>query len=347
MALILAVIAVVVAGLLGDGQAPPGTVTMRPTVETDPVPSRGDAADDPAIWTHPRRPRRSTVIGTDKDGGIAVYDLAGRELQYRQDGDINNVDLRERFPLAGRRVTLVAATNRSRQAVSLYTVGPISRRLRLLDPVAATPDLGVNGICMYRGSGDRAFYFFVTGLQGEVEQWRVRSNRHGRIGAERVRRFKLESSAEACVADDARGRLYVAEETRGIWSFGAKPGAGRGRRLVEGTDDDGSLVADVEGLAIAGAGDTGELIASSQGSNSYAVYELARGNDYRGSFRMEAGRRIDGAEETDGIEVTASRLGPGFRHGLFAAQDDDNGDENQNFKLMPRCSPRSVLCPGE
>lgn len=39
-------------------------------VETQSVPIDGDAADDPAIWVHPTDPSLSTVIGTDKEGGL-------------------------------------------------------------------------------------------------------------------------------------------------------------------------------------------------------------------------------------------------------------------------------------
>ena len=46
-------------------------VEVTRTVETDPVPSSGDAADDPAIWVHPTDPSLSTVIGTDKNSGLA------------------------------------------------------------------------------------------------------------------------------------------------------------------------------------------------------------------------------------------------------------------------------------
>ena len=63
------------------------------TVETEPVPSGGDAADDPAIWVHPSDPAESTIIGTDKQGGLVVYDLAGKQLQYLPDGKMDNVDL--------------------------------------------------------------------------------------------------------------------------------------------------------------------------------------------------------------------------------------------------------------
>ena len=80
----------------------PAPVVVLPTVETDPVPHGKDAADDPAIWVHPADPTQSIIIGIDKKGGLAVYNLAGRQLQYLAGGRINNVDLRYHFPLAAR-----------------------------------------------------------------------------------------------------------------------------------------------------------------------------------------------------------------------------------------------------
>jgi 3-phytase len=52
------------------GLSPADGPTSRPAarVETEPVPSSGDAADDPAIWVHPGDPARSLVLGTDKKG---------------------------------------------------------------------------------------------------------------------------------------------------------------------------------------------------------------------------------------------------------------------------------------
>src|SRR5215204_4006838 len=75
--------------------------SVSATVETEPVRSGGDAADDPAIWVHPSNPAESTIIGTDKQGGLVVYDLAGKQLQYLSDGKMDNVDLRPGFPLGG------------------------------------------------------------------------------------------------------------------------------------------------------------------------------------------------------------------------------------------------------
>jgi len=98
--------------LLFLGSSASALVSVQATVETDPVPHGGDAADDIAIWVHPADTALSTIIGTDKSGGIAVYDLAGKQLQYLSDGKMNNVDIRYGFPLGGAAIDLVGMTNR-------------------------------------------------------------------------------------------------------------------------------------------------------------------------------------------------------------------------------------------
>ena len=49
-------------------------------LETRPVPNRDDAADDPAIWIHPLSPELSLILGTDKQGGLHLYDMDGSPL---------------------------------------------------------------------------------------------------------------------------------------------------------------------------------------------------------------------------------------------------------------------------
>jgi two-component system, OmpR family, sensor kinase len=343
---LLAVAAIAVTLLLAAGGGPAeivpaeterpsaGTVAFHPVGETEPVPHSGDAADDAAIWVHPRDPEQSTVIGTDKDGGIAVYDLRGRELQYLPDGRLNNVDLRPGFPRGGRRVVLAAASNRADDTIVLYRVDDRTRRL--VDVGSFTAGIPVYGLCMYRSrTGD--FHLFVNSnsREGRFEQWRMQAQR-GRVDARRVRSFAVGGQAEGCVADDARGHLYVGEEDRGIWKYGAEPGAGRRRVLVDSTGPDGHLRADVEGLAIAeGPSQTGHLIASSQGDDTFAAYRREGRNEYVGSFSIAAAGGIDGVEETDGIAVTTAALGDRFPGGMFVAHDGRNGQANQNFKLVP------------
>src|SRR3712207_8164031 len=52
----------------------------------------GDAADDPAIWKDEAYPSRSTVIATDKKGGIGVYGLKGARIQYLTGGKPAGLD---------------------------------------------------------------------------------------------------------------------------------------------------------------------------------------------------------------------------------------------------------------
>src|SRR3546814_8619832 len=42
-------------------------------VETVPVKSPGDAADDPAIWANPDDPAASLIVATDKKAGLYLY----------------------------------------------------------------------------------------------------------------------------------------------------------------------------------------------------------------------------------------------------------------------------------
>lgn len=91
----------------------------------------------------------------------------------------------------------------------------------------------------------------------------------------------------------------------------------------------------MEGLAIAyGPGGTGQLVASSQGSSTFAVYRRDGDNRFLGAFKVGSGRGIDAARDTDGIDVTTAALGARYPQGLFVARDGENDRGNQNFKLV-------------
>ncbi len=305
------------------------------TVETDPVPHAGDAADDPAIWVNPADPAQSTIIGTDKQGGIVVYDLAGRQLQYLPDGHLNNVDLRAGFALGGQEVTLVTASNRTSNSIAIYRVNSTTR---LLENEAARTvrTLTAYGACMYHSAVTGTYYYFGNSPTGEVEQWELFATGSGQVDARLVRSFGVGTQTEGCVADDELGSFYIGEENVGIWKYGAEPGAGAARTLVDTTCAAGHLAKDVEGLTIAyGAGGTGYLIASSQGNSTFVMYQREGTNAYVRSFALGAGNGIDAVTGTDGIDVTTADLGPAFPYGVFVAQDDATTGGNQNFKLVP------------
>ncbi|GID29997.1 3-phytase [Paractinoplanes brasiliensis] len=96
----------------------------------------GDAdADDPAIWVNRADKSRSRVIGTAKNGGLRVYDLAGREVQTIQPpegGRFNNVDLITGF--GRKRHDYAVVTDRGLDKLRIYRIEASGR---LTDVTAA------------------------------------------------------------------------------------------------------------------------------------------------------------------------------------------------------------------
>lgn len=315
----------------------PGAVL--PSVESEPVASFGDAADDPAIWVDRQDPSRSVVIATDKKRGLNVYDLEGKLIHSVTDGRMNNVDVRDGFAFGGHAITLVAATNRTRKSISLYRYDAQARQLQALPGGdLATGFDDPYGLCMYRSAGNGAYYVFANdSANGRIRQWRV-SAKAGKIAGELVREIEVGSQAEGCAADDELGHLYVAEEDVALWKYSAEPRDGSRRTSID-TVEKGHLRDDIEGLSIYyGAKGAGYLVVSNQGEDNYAVYRRENDNEYLGKFAVVANSEaaIDGASETDGLDIVSTPLGERFPEGLLVVQDGRNlmPAERQNFKYV-------------
>ena len=315
------------------------TVQPEARAQTAPVPHKGDAADDPAKWIHPRDPALSLILGTDKLGGLHTYNMDGSEQQLVSDGSKpNNVDVLYDFKLGGRTVDLAVGSVRGPKkgmGVKVWAIDAATRRLSDVTDGTSIRVLGGKepmGVCGYRGARTDRFYFFVTSDKGQVEQYELRDAGGGKVGGTKVRTIKLGSVTEGCVADDELGFVYLSEETKGIWKFGAEPDAGSEGKLIARVGENG-LTADVEGLTIYYAAQgRGYLIASSQGNNTYKVYERVGDNRYVLTIDPK-GSRIDDVSDTDGICVTSCPTSREFAKGLFIVQDGTNAGGNQNFKL--------------
>ena len=106
---------------------PPREITA--TVETPSLfddEAGGDAdADDPAIWINQADKARSLVIGTAKNGGLRVYNLAGREVQAiatPEGGRFNNVDVLTGFKLGKGKVDIAVVTDRGLDKLRVYRI---------------------------------------------------------------------------------------------------------------------------------------------------------------------------------------------------------------------------------
>jgi 3-phytase len=117
----------------------------------------------------------------------------------------------------------------------------------------------------------------------------------------------------------------------------ARPEGPLDRDLVDHTLG-AHLNADVEGLSLYRHGGRTLLLASSQGDNSYAVYDVSKGDAYLGSFRIGDNKTagVDGATETDGIDSSERLITDRFPAGVLVVQDGVNTPEGerQNFKLV-------------
>ncbi|MEP2988494.1 MAG: phytase [Parasphingorhabdus sp.] len=307
------------------------TISLTADAETVPVGTvNQDAADDPAIWRNANKPSASLIIGTDKKAGLYVYGLDGSKKSFLPEGQLNNVDLRE-VMIGGKKTILVGASvrnDRMNAHIGLYRLDPETAQLSVIGKYPAGPGEAY-GFCFGQDAGGEAFAYMIekTGHVREIEM----SFEGGRPKTRVTREYKLATQPEGCVVDDRTGRLYVGEENNAIWMFDLNDDAFTPRRFanVNGRE----LVADVEGLALAPEGDAGgSLVASSQGDNSYVLYDLLSG-EYVNRFQFIDGS-IDGTSETDGIEVKLGDFGPNYPEGLMVVQDGANEGNTQNFKLI-------------
>ncbi|MEU7003390.1 phytase [Nonomuraea sp. NPDC046570] len=390
-----------------------GIATAEPSVETPAMfddEAGGNAnGDDPAIWVHPSRPGKSIVIGTAKEGGLYVYNLAGAQVQHipapaapgpdDEVGRFNNVDLVEGFRLSnGSEVDLAVVSDRGRDHVRFYAVNPTKAAAGQPPLTDVTdPDVPFVFNSTQAEVNDAATAYGLATWQDRHGDYALVSRRHmtsvglvklaakpgGKVGYSLVRTLSLPASfvlpngstwhpcedpgelaqVEGMVVDGERDVLYAAQEDVGIWRMRADLTGtpvlmdktkeyGRQDTFDPATEeclpgpDPGyggeHLAADAEGLTIYDSEDDGDgyLLASSQGDNTFAVYEREGDNDYLGQFRVGSAGGVDGVEVSDGSMVTGKSLGSAFPHGLFVAHDGVNtpadGDrEITNFKFVP------------
>ncbi|GFM55737.1 3-phytase [Pseudomonas cichorii] len=325
-------------GELGWKPKPVALAAPLPSVtavaQSEPVARQGDAADDPAIWIHPKNPAQSRVLGTNKKQGLLVYDLKGKQLQELAVGRLNNVDVRPGFMLGKQKVDLAVASNRDRNSLSLFSIDRTSGVLGEAGEIP-TPLAQIYGICLFQpASGE--IYAFANDKDGSFLQYRI-SAPDGKVRGELVRSFKVDSQPEGCVADDQRQRLFLGEEDVGVWAVDARADQPATLSSVIKVGD--VVHADVEGLALYQSEQHDYLVISSQGNDSYVVVDAEAPYTLRGTFRVGLNARlgIDGTSETDGLEVTSANLGGPWSKGMLVVQDGRKRmpEQAQNFKFVP------------
>lgn len=320
-------------------------VAVLPLRETPPVGVAGDAADDPAIIVG-QTTADTRIIGTQKQGGLYVYDLDGKVVQEALGGRPNNVDVRDGFPWSDGAAPIVATSDRADNTIAIYRFDPKTLRLETQARARiATGFAEVYGIALGR-LGD-TFVAVATSKTGDVAQWTLTPGSTA-VNATRTRGFALGSITEGAVVDDQSGTLYLSQELVGLWRVPLDRAKGKAVTLVDAVAPNGRLAADVEGVAIwRGTALAGYLIVSAQGESRFNVYDRAVPNAYRGTFHIvdNAAANVDGVTTTDGIDVSSAPLGGAFPRGLLVVQDDLNTmpAATQNFKYVSWADVEAAL----
>ncbi len=314
----------------------PSPPSVFARVETTPVNSQGDAADDPAIWYHSLSPEKSLIIGTNKDAGLIVYNLDGEVLSENLDGELNNVDVRQGVMMGGKQLDVVTSENRTSKSLNIYQMDGENGRLIDIREGEIPLPLDPYGSGLYHSPRTGKLYCFVGSKLGKVVQVEIHAAGENKVSGKVVRELSLPSQVEGFVADDAREIIYIGEEAGGIWKFDAEPdGVSEGEKIY--SIERGAPIdkADIEGLAIyKEESGEGYLVVSSQGRNEYVLFERNEPYGYIGTFRIDEGDEIDGASNTDGLEVSSNYIDERFPEGILVVQDGLNKGGNQNFKVI-------------
>lgn len=307
--------------------------TLQPTIVTAPV---VNDSDDPAIWIDTLDPSRSLMIGTDKGdstGGLYVFTLDGRIDTARTRRPLkrpNNVDVITGVRFGGQLIDIAVTAERGRMALRLFRLPDMTPidggGIALFDGDSTRAPMGV---ALYRRPTDGAVFVIVGGKSGPREgylwQYRLADAGNGTMAATRVRAFGASSGKkeiEAIAVDQQLGFVYYSDETVGIRKYHADPNhvdAAKELALFGTT----GFVSDHEGIAVYPTSDsTGYLVVSDQQGQRLQLFAREGGVGAPHTHVTLATIPV-AAQETDGLEVTATALSPAFPEGLLVLMSTD------------------------
>ncbi|KAI5865394.1 3-phytase [Durotheca rogersii] len=323
-----------------------GFKVARPVAETD---ANGGDGDDPAIWISPTDKSESRIITTTKSevgAGLGVFDLSGKLLQTIPAEEPNNVDIIYNFQAGDRVIDLAYAACRADNTLCLFEMTADGTLKTIAGGIQPTKDdYDVYGSCVYRSRKTGKQYLFANAKTAEYLQFEL-SWVDDALQTTLVRNFTGGSGGqvEGCVSDEANGWVFIGEEPRALWRYGAEPDDDSSEGFLIGEVGDGKMFADVEGVTLVEgpSADKGFIIVSQQGVSAYNVYRRAAPHEYVETFTIYENSElgIDAVTNTDGVAAVGASLGAAFPDGLVVVHDDANEvpeggtSDEASFKLV-------------
>ena len=282
-------------------------------------PTKGDQ-DDLAFWIDEQNPARSVVFASDKKGGqIISYDLDGNVLQVVKVGKPGNIDIRQSVTLNGQTMDLVVWNQREPDfRIRVCRFDAKSRKIDFIDADGIPTEPNYGGTLYHNKQTQRIYFLATSKGPSEVSQYELATDDKGLVSGKKVRGWSFQL-CECAVADEHEGVFYLAVEDEGIWKLPADPKDPQQPVQILKVGEHG-LVPDLEGLALTDGHDGKRwLIVSSQGSNTFRVFETQPLYRFVGAFAVK------GAVASDGIDLCSRSLGPQFPHGVFGCHTDIDG----------------------
>jgi len=324
--LALTTMGIIALSFTAAAQTIPPTITVNSKVSTGAV--KGDA-DDPAIWIHPTNPAKSVVIGTDKDpsGGLYVWDMTGKQIQYVPLGRPNNVDVRYGMIVGGQSIDIAVTNSRSNpKQIKVFKIDSNDGALTDIttDGRILTPELDdPYGVCLYQRKSDGAMFVIEStqsGAKSNLHQYRLEDDGAGKVKGAYVRAFgnnTIKKFVEGLVADDELGYVYASDETNAIRKYYADPARGDDNQIVAFALGDG-ISGDREGLAIYQCPNgAGYLLASNQSGTNVKVYRREGEGGDPHQHTLLTTIKTNGSSATDGLDVTNRPASAQFPKGFL------------------------------
>lgn len=296
-------------------------------------------SDDPAIWVDPNDPGHVLILGTDKgddNGGIYVFDLAGvidtgKSITGLQRP--NNVDVEYACQLSDSlRLDIAVFAERGRKMIRVLKLPD----MEFIDGggiavFQGEPEGDFNspmGVSLFRDPATGIASAIVSRKNGPTDgsylwQYVLESDSAGNVTGTLARKFGNyigQGEIEAIAVDDTLGFLYFSDEAFGIRKYLAHPDSSGQELGSFGTED---FKEDREGIAIwPTSPGRGYLVVSDQQDHSFAIYSR-EGSPSDPHAHKIVGRWYLSTEETDGCELYAGPLSPGFPGGIFIAMSEN------------------------
>lgn len=289
--------------------------------------------DDPAIWINTKRPKRSLVIGTDKnkDGALYAFNLKGDIIKvFRGLERPNNVDIAYGFPFKGETIDIAVVTERLKQRIRVFRLPELEPLDQgNLDVFDGNTERAPMGVALYKRPSDNAFFFFVSGKSGPkdsyIGQYQLTESTPGTLTIHLVRQFGKFSGKreiESIAVDNELGYVYYSDETVGVRKYHADPDVANANKELALFATQG-FTRDHEGLSIYKLNSgKGYIIVSDQQANKFWIYTrngtMQNPNDHK-LVKVISTKTL----ESDGSDITSFPLSKEFPSGLFVAMSAD------------------------